>query len=244
MNKLFTAPEQTAGTIWNCSFDIGKKNFAFYIEEINPTFLQSIKNIPKNTRYNEDGTPTKNMEKILQQISGAGKTILFKNLDLTYNCDKKSYLDPETFHNMIDVLDQHSDYFDKCCSFVIEKQMNFAGKRNPMAMKLGQHCYSYFTFRYGRFKQIFEFPAYHKTQVLGAQKIKGKQYKNGNFKWKTIDQRSRKKWTVVKASEILTQRGEEHILTDLKTARKKDDLADVLCQNIAFIYLHYIDNYT
>lgn len=241
MTNKFTAPDQKVGTIWNCSFDIGKKNFAFYIEEIDKKGLQNVKNIPKKNRYNEDGTPTWEMDKILDGISGAGKTILFKNLDLTYNCDKKSYLDPETFHNMIDVLDQHGDYFDKCCSFVIEKQMNFAGKRNPMAMKLGQHCYSYFIFRYGRFKEIFEFPAYHKTQVLGAQKIKGKQCKNGNFKWKTIDQRARKKWTVAKASEILVKRGEEHILTNLKTTKKKDDLADVLCQNIAFLYLYYID---
>ena len=31
--------------VWIASFDIGKKNFAFYIEEINLKELQEIKNI-------------------------------------------------------------------------------------------------------------------------------------------------------------------------------------------------------
>ena len=38
------------------SFDIGKKNFAFYIEEINLKELKEIKNISKIKRYNIDGT--------------------------------------------------------------------------------------------------------------------------------------------------------------------------------------------
>jgi len=36
--------------LWIASFDIGKVNFAFYIEEINKNSLDLIVNIPKNKR--------------------------------------------------------------------------------------------------------------------------------------------------------------------------------------------------
>lgn len=227
--------------IWCASFDIGKKNFCFYIEEMDSNSLMKIKNIPKTQRYNIDGTPTPGMVKILNQVYMNGKTILHKNSDLTDNCEKGKYLDPETFHNMVDLLDKYSEYWDKCSYFVIEEQMNFGKKRNPMALKLGQHCYSYFVFRYGRFKNIVEFPSYHKTQILGCEKIKGKKYKNGNFRWKAIDKPERKKWSIVKATEILTNRGEQDTIDNIKSKTKKDDLADVICQLEAFKYLFFVE---
>ena len=204
--------------------------------------LQDLKNIPEKKRYNIDGTPTTDMQKLLDQVCINGITILHKNSDLTHNCEKGKYLDPETFHNMIDLLDEYSDYWDKCSFFVIEQQMSFGkNKRNTMALKLGQHCYSYFVIRYGRFKHVIEFPAYHKTQVLGAQKIKGKKYKNGNYRWKTIDKPARKKWSINKATEILSNRGEEDTIRNIKTKTKKDDLADTLTQLQAFKYLCFVN---
>src|SRR3990167_11505785 len=209
------------------SFDIGKKNFAFYIEEFNKDELiklgKKIKNIPVKARYLPDGTPIEKMKEILELIYKNGKTILHKNLDLTANCNPKEKLDPETFHNMTKVLDEHILYFDECSAFVIEQQMSFKNKHNLMALKLGQHCYSYFEFKYGRGKQIIEFPAFHKTQILGAEKVKTVT-KKGTEKWKGMDKPSRKKWAIVKATEILEQRGEEDILKNIKTVKKKDDL--------------------
>ena len=223
------------------SFDIGKKNFCFYIEEFDRNKLLKLKNIPTTQRYNPNGTPTTKMQNLLDEIFANGETILHKNLDLTENCDKKMRLDPETFHNMNDALDKYLDYFDHCTAFLIEQQMSFGkGKNNPMAMKLGQHCYSYFTFKYGRTKQIIEFPAYHKTQILGAPKVPGKKTKKG-FRWKTLDKRDRKKWSVTKAIEILTSRGEIGVLEGLTTVAKKDDLADTLTQLQAFKYLTFVE---
>jgi len=227
--------------IWIASVDIGKKNFAFCIEEFNKTELLSIQNILPIKRYNEDGTPTHKMQEILDQVCANGKIILYKNIDLTENCNPKAKLDPETFHNMIDVLDKYIDYWDKCTAFVIEEQMSFGKKINKMAMKLGQHCYSYFTFKYGRYKNIIEFPAYHKTQILGAPKIEGKPYKSGKRRYKAMEKPQRKKWSVEKAIEILTSRGEMDVLKNLTSAKKKDDLADVLTQLAAFKYKVYVD---
>jgi hypothetical protein len=232
-------PCQTPGTTWIASFDIGSVNFAFYVEEIDKNLLSKIKNIPQKTRYNDNGTPTKDMQHILDIVCKNGKTILHKNSNLTKDCIKGKYLDPNTFHNMTDLLDFYGDYWDKCCCFVVEQQMSFGKmKRNPKALKLGHHCQSYFMFRYGRFKQVIEFPAYHKTQILGCEKIKGKQCKNGKYKWKSIDKPARKKWSIVKATEILSQRGEQDTINNTK---KKDDLADTLTQLAAFKYLCFVD---
>jgi hypothetical protein len=222
------------------SFDPGKCNFSFYIEEINKKELSKLKNVPLKEQYNSDGTCTDKMKELLDNIFENGETILHKNLNLTKNCDKKLSLDPETFHNMYDVMEEYEDEWNKCDTFIIEQQMSFGkGKNNPMAQKIGQHCYSYFVFKYGRTKNIVEFPAYHKTQVLGAPKVQGKPTKNG-FRWKSMDKPSRKKWSICKSIEILTSRGEIEVLEGLTTVAKKDDLADTLMQLQAYKYLTFV----
>ena len=223
------------------SFDIGKKNFAFCIEEFDSNELINIKNIPVTKRYNNDGTPTNEMNDILEKVLSNGRIIIHENLDLTDNCDKKKKLDPQTFHNMNNVLFLFNDYWDTCDFFIIEEQMSFGRRINTMAIKLGQHCYSYFTFKYGQTKTILEFHAYYKTQILGAPKIKGKPYKSGAIRYKAMDKPARKKWSINKAIEILTCRGEMEILQGLTTVAKRDDLADVLTQLQAFKYLYFVD---
>lgn len=226
--------------VWLASFDIGKRNFAFYIEEFKKDEIMNLPNIPKNNRYNLDGSPTDTFGKILKKVYVNGKNILFKNTDLTINCNKKAYLDPEYFHNMTDLLDEYIEYWDKCDAFVIEKQMSFGKKHNTMALKLGQHCWSYFAFKYSRFKVIVEFPAYHKTQILGAKKNE-KRTRNGKITYKSIDKPARKKWSIKKATSILEERKDFDTMSSLTTARKRDDLADVLCQLQAFKVIVYID---
>jgi hypothetical protein len=227
--------------IYIASIDIGKKNFAFCIEEFSKKELLNIKNIPFNQRYKEDGTSTPKMKKILDEIFSNGKVIFYDNLDLTQNCDPKCKLDPETFHNMIDALDKHVEYWDKCSAIVIEEQMSFGKKLNKMAMKLGQHCYSYFTFKYGRYKTIIEFPAYHKTQVLGAPKVEGKPYKSGKKRYKAMEKPQRKKWSVEHAIEILTSRGEIDIVENLRKRKKLDDIGECLNQLQAVKYKIYVE---
>ena len=203
--------------------------------------MLKIKNISTAKRYNINGTPTKEMQTILDEVFSNGTIILHKNLDLTKNCDPKCKLDPETFHNMVDVLDTYASYWDKCSAFVIEEQMSFGKKMNKIAMKLGQHCYSYFIFKYGRFKTVIEFPAYYKTQILGAPKVEGKPCKSGKKRYKAMEKPDRKKWSIDKAIEILTSRGELNVLEGLTSVKKKDDLADVLTQLQAFKYKVYVD---
>jgi hypothetical protein len=224
--------------VWIASFDIGKKNFAFYIEEFDKSEILKLPKLTNAKRYNADGTTTSVFSKIVEQVCSNGKCILFQNSDLTDGCKKNSYLDPETYHNMTDLLDQYVDYWDQCDAFVIEKQMSFGKRHNTMALKLGQHCWSYFAFKYSRFKEIVEFPAYHKTQILGAKKLE-KNNKKGNLKYTSIDKPARKKWSVEKAMDILKSRNDFDTIKNLTSARKRDDLADVLCQLQAFKILTY-----
>jgi hypothetical protein len=218
------------------SFDIGKINFAFYIEEFKISELTAISNIPLSKRYNEDGTPTEKFNNILQTIFKNGKTILHTNSNITQNCDKGKKLDPETFHNLNSLLDSYLEEWQKCSVFLIEQQMAFGKKINNMAIKLAQHCYSYFTIRFGKFKSIIDFPSYHKTQILGAPKVKV--VKRGKEKFSACDKPARKKWSVKIASEILTERGEENVIV---SSKKKDDLADVITQLQAFKYLAFVE---
>jgi hypothetical protein len=224
--------------VWIASFDIGKKNFAFYIEEFDKSEILKLPKLTNAKRYNADGTTTSVFSKIVEHVCSNGKCILFQNSDLTDGCKKNSYLDPETYHNMTDLLDQYVDYWDQCDAFVIEKQMSFGKRHNTMALKLGQHCWSYFAFKYSRFKEIVEFPAYHKTQILGAKKLE-KNNKKGNLKYTSIDKPARKKWSVEKAMDILKSRNDFDTIKNLTSARKRDDLADVLCQLQAFKILTY-----
>ncbi len=234
----YSLPEKTKIRI--ASFDIGKKNFAFCIEEVDLSQLLQIKNVPLQKRYTNNNTPTELFQECLNKVYTTAKTLTHVNSDLTKDCDRKLELDPITFSNANDLLNSFLLKFNLVDIFIIEQQMSFGNKKNNMACKLGQHCYSFFTFVYDKQirtgeKQIIEFPAFHKTQVLGAPKIQTTT-KTGRKKTVSIDQRARKKWSVEIMEKILILRGEKEIV-----AKKKDDLADVITQLQAFKYLAFID---
>lgn len=222
--------------MWIASFDIGKKNFSFYIEEI-----QSIDhpNILKKDRYYPNGTCKNEFSDLLRSVYCNGTKILLKNVDITNDTDKKKYFDSDLCHNLTEMLDEYKEYWDKVDIFIIEQQMAFGSKINTMALKLGQHCESYFMIKYGRAKKVIEFPSYHKTQVLGSEKIKVE--KGSKISFKNIDKPARKKWSIETAYGILTERNDFDTIEDITSSKKKDDLCDVIIQAQAFKYLYFID---
>ena len=185
-----------------------------------------------------DGSPKDEFNDLLQSVYLNGATIQYQNMDLTENTNKSKYLDKKIFVNMINALDKYKEYFDKCSIIIIEQQMSFKAAQNTMALKLGQHCFSYFLFRYGETKEIVEFPAYYKTQILGAPKVS---ISTTTKKFKAMTKPERKKWSVEKAVDILMERGDMQTLDEIVTKRKKDDLADVLIQLQSFKFLRYVD---
>ena len=224
--------------IWVASFDIGYRNLCFAIEEIDLDKIKDIKKLPKKDQYNPDGTTTKEQGQIIKTICLNSKTVIFKNKDLTNK--KMKVLDSEVFHTLTEHLDDYLEYWDKCSFFIIEKQMSFRGVYNVTALKLGQHCFSYFVFKYSRFKEVFEFPAYHKTQVLGAVKIK-KTTKTRKVSYKAVDKPTRKKWSIEQASMILAERNDFKNLSLLESSTKKDDISDCILQAISAVYLYYVE---
>ena len=224
--------------IWVASFDIGKKNFSFYIEEFDKKIMTSL---PKSIKgLNPDGTVTVEYNNTLETIYKTGTKILLENVDLTHGCDHKLYLDQEVMHNMTDLLEEYNSYWDQCDVFIIEKQMSFGKKHNTMALKLGQHCWSYFACKYRRTKELVEFPAYHKTQVLGAPKDE-KRTKAGKISYKAVDKPTRKKWCITEALRVLAVRDDADTISQIQSVRKKDDLCDVICQLQAFKYCMYVN---
>src|SRR3990167_8391541 len=206
------------------SFDIGKKNFAFCVEEFSP---ENVRNaiLPRlKERFTDNGIPTEKMQECIDIVCSLGFIIEYQNLDLTENCDKRKKLDPETFHNLTETLEKYNELWDSCDIFVIEQQMSFGKAINNMALKLAQHCYSYFQIRYRKDKEIVDFPAYHKTQLLGAPKIRKK----------AMAKPQRKKWSVEKALEILFDREENQMTDKIESVVKKDDLADTFLQLQAY----------
>jgi hypothetical protein len=219
---------------WAASFDIGSKNFAFYIEEYDAEYVNNV-NIPlEKTRYNPDGTCTNNFRRCVDRIVSKSRTILFKNTDISGGVSYKSNLmNEELFNKMYDLLNEYKEYFDKCSVFVIEQQM----KCNLRAIKLGQHCLSYFIGQYGRFRRVIEFPAYYKTQVLGIQKNL-KVLKNGKSRYIAPSKPKRKKWAVEEAVRILKVRNEEDIGNQILASTKRDDMSDCLVQLQAYKIKH------
>ena len=206
------------------SFDIGKKNFAFCVERVDVRQLELIRNIPKKQRYHNDGTPTKEFEPVLEELCETGEIELLQNVDLT----EGRQASPTTIMvNMNRVLDQYKDVWQTCNTFVIEQQMNFNKIRNPLAVKLAQHCFSYFLFHFAMFKMPIEFPASHKTRVLGAPK--------------NLNKNGRKKWSVNAAMRIALQRKDETTLNDILHRAKQDDVSDVITQLQAYKYLVFVD---
>lgn len=144
------------------SFDIGKHNFAIYIEKYSIDKLNEIKeNKQKYTR-----------KECIEQVCMLGRMKLFKCVSLiydepieTYLTTKqkgKTYLSHLHFKNMYKFLDT-IEYLKKVDQVIIEEQVKY----NKDCIKLAQHCYSYFMMKYP--KVLVEYvPAEYKTTKLGV----------------------------------------------------------------------------
>lgn len=223
--------------VWIASFDIGKVNFAFSIEEVDQDILSNIKTIPKNKRYNSNGTCTLEFQNVLDKVYANGRIVLMNNVNLTNGCIKGKYHDQTVFHNLIDCLNEYkTTYWDNVQYFIVERQM----KINFTACRLSVICMSYFMFNYGTFRKVIEFDSYYKTTILGAPKAE-KKLKNGNIKYVSTTKPIRKKWAVDAGGALLAKRDEFQVLSDMSKFKKKDDINDTILQSKAFQYLYFVD---
>jgi hypothetical protein len=194
--------------MWIASFDIGIKNFAFAITEINQEKISSFPFTP-----------------CISDMHTCFDLIHFENLDLTENAkDIRANNMIQVFRNLYDVLDSFQYLWEQCDVFLIEQQMQFRHASNIKALKLSQHVLAYLIIRHSS-KCIQEYPAYHKTQVWNAP---AKLKKHERKKW-AID-------TVQKLMDAKKdgETGERNmIFHDLK---KKDDVSDCVLMCLAYAF--------
>ncbi len=205
-------PDKSPNTQWIASFDIGRRNFAFVITE----YPRKFPKYPSLT-YAVDGTLLN--PQILTPFIQSTRIIVWQLDDISDDAHSPLAL---LLVKLTAHLDKFRAYWDKCDAFVSEQQMSFGKLHNPEAVRLSYHCLSYFTIRYAQFKKTIEFPAYWKTRVLGAPK--------------GIDKKQRKKWAVDKCCEILVLQNDTTNKIFFDAHRKKDDLADVVIQALAYLW--------
>lgn len=141
-----------------------------------------------------------------------------QNIDITTT--KK--IEKDIAKHVIEVLDAYQSIWEQCDYFIIEQQMQFRHATNIKALKISQFVLCYF-YIYCKDKTIVEYPAYHKTQVLGAPPY--------------LKKYDRKKWTVDYFRRFLKERNQEYILNDFK---KLDDISDNFCLILAYVKQNHL----
>lgn len=234
------------------TFDFGKKNFAFYVEEVSTDNLDKnikiYKKLPKSLQRKVKGQMNDEIENILNDLYLNSKRIEMGVFDIRDNKESND-LDFQTRINMHTLLESKADVWDECDIIVLEQQY-FAmpsgngGRKthsnkgfgiNLDAIKLAECCLNWFLIKYATFKEIVFFGSMYKTETLGAP---SKQTKP-----------QRKKWSIEKAIEILNLRGDNEGLEELKNMKnslgkkqKMDDIADCITMCQAYKFRKLISN--
>jgi hypothetical protein len=234
------------------SFDIGKKNFAFCVEECDENVLKQLhaeyKSLPKSKQRRIKGYMNEEVKNILDRVYKTSKIVEkgYGVFDIRNNKDSND-LDVQTRINMHNLLTEYEWLWDTCHVIVIEQQyFNIsngkrfggaaaakAGGANVDAIKLGECCLSWFLMKYNVFKEIIVFGSMYKTQSLGAP--------DG------LTKPQRKKWSIEKGREILSLRNDKITLDSIenfKTAKgkkqKQDDIYDCIIMTQAYKYKTFI----
>lgn len=197
--------------IFIAAFDLGTRNFAFCIQKV---FIDELDTLRKKVKpsFNEDGTCSSDYETFVQQVYKTGEVVYFEVIDLVGESNDEQNL----LLTLTDKLNQYTSYWDRTNVFLVEQQMSYGQqKTNIQALKLAQHCISYFYTVYGNFKVIMDYPSQHKTRILGCDYVKRKKHK------------TRKLFSVELATKILSLKRNDPINLFMKW-KKKDDISDCL----------------
>ena len=227
-------------TLRLATFDIGRKNFAHYVEDValdGPTSILAVEEtyarLPKDRRRRVKGPTSTEMAAVLRAVCRAGTTVHRGVTDLRADPANKK-LDLPTRANLFAYLATLKPLWATCDVVAIEQQyfstFTPKGRRgrkteaNIDAIKLAECCYSWFRIAFPALELLF-YGAQFKTQILGAPP--------------SLTYHQRKKWAVAKMEEILVQRGEAAVLAalhDLRRTRKQklDDVADCVVMAQAF----------
>ena len=180
------------------SFDIGFRNFAFSVLEV-------------------DANADANVDSVI----AATRVLKFKNINVLGNEKKNT----ETILvNLTRILDRYSGaFFNTCTDIIIEQQFNHRSRgQNMTAIKIAQHCYSYFLIKKLPGVRLSFVPARNKLKTFNAGKAE------------TSTTAKRKKWSVAKAAQILAGNTPPAVYEKFAKHGKKDDIADSILQALSY----------
>lgn len=183
------------------SFDIGKKNFAQYIEDADIPTLEKLEkeyhNLPKKLQRKYSGPMNSDIEKIINEIFLSSTRIQTGVYDL--RDDKTSNaLDIKTRSNLLNHLESYNALWNTCDIFIIERQYfrtwnikrgkkGKGSEANVSAIQLAEVTLTWLMNSYP-LKEIMYFGSENKTQILGAPP--------------KISKSERKRWAIEKCREI------------------------------------------
>ena len=193
------------------SFDIGARNFAVVIEDVPRAQWTAIAAEP-------GGEPGD-----WRTVARVGQTVFAGKYDIA---------DTDRFRELGrlgQLLDSLAEWLDETDVFIVEKQMAFGRRTNPRALCLAHGLWMYVAHRYGTWRALHDFPAYHKTQLLSTHSPSAPRRAKMTYG-------ERKKYSVARMRDILALRGQDPVLTAamVQAGRKLDDLADAVTQLTAF----------
>lgn len=147
------------------AFDMGVRNFAFCVEYVDSVELGKIPRTKPT--FNADGTATEYYQLHLDNIYKQGKLVECIRIDIL-EFSKKHNLN-NVYLALTIILDKYVKLWDQVDIILVEQQMSYGrNKSNIQALRLSQHCLSYFYCLYANFKTILEFASTHKTRMLGC----------------------------------------------------------------------------
>jgi hypothetical protein len=144
------------------AFDMGTRNFAFCVEYIPYLEIEKFLQMKTKPLFDVEGRAIDEYQQALEKIYTKGQLIECQRIDILDFC--KSLNISNIYLGLTMILDKFICLWDKVDIFLIEQQMAYGrNKANIQALRLSQHCLSYFFTIYGSFREIIEWPSTHKT---------------------------------------------------------------------------------
>lgn len=243
------------------SFDIGKKNLAFYAEEFNVKEIRKLESkynsLLKKNRRRKGGVLIQPVADILKKMYVCASHIPngYGVFDIREYED--NILDIHVRANLHKLLESYMWLWTTCDIVCIEQQFfnpRTRGKSskacgaNMDAIKLGECLFSWFVDNFYPNKIIEYFGSQYKTQLLGApHRVEDKSPRGCG--WKPMSKQGRKDWSVEKAEEIFLLRNEKEMAEIFGSAKKgkrkrgqqkMDDVADCVIQCQAYKFKRII----
>lgn len=202
------------------SFDIGLRTCSVACEEYTGDL-----GVAPEVCYTKTLEATEEMREFIKKVGERGRVVHLEKRDLG---DKKAFFADHAFKNLYKWCRDLHEHLQRADLVLIEQQM----KCNNIALALMYHLQAFLLITYEN-KHVRLYPSKNKTRVLGAPL----KVENDKGKVVKVTKYQRKKWSTQCADDLLKRRGDlewhKHIFVTNKS--KKDDLSDVLMQNLSYM---------